>query len=107
MIEELDIRISKYRRYKYDILIKDGKKKRWISFGNRTTPHYRDTTPLKAYSFLDHNYLSMRKNYISKCSTLLNKNNRCRMNNLLDPLYYELKYLYDSQNEKLNMLCKN
>ena len=56
-------KISVKRNKKYDVY-KNGKY--LVSFGDRNYQHYKDKTPLKAWSVLDHNDKKRRDNYYSR-----------------------------------------
>lgn len=52
---------------KYSVLIfKDNKWRHLLSFGDSRYQHYKDTTPLKLWSHLDHNDEERRKNYYAR-----------------------------------------
>ena len=58
-----EFKISVKRNKKYDVY-KNGKY--LVSFGDRNYQHYKDKTPLKAWSVLDHNDKKRRDNYYSR-----------------------------------------
>lgn len=59
---------------KYDAILEHkqtGKTKK-IPFGDTRYQHFRDQTPLKLYSHLDHNDLKRRHNYLARHSKTFN-----------------------------------
>lgn len=55
--------ISRRKGKKYDVFKND---KYLVSFGAKDYQQYKDKTPLKAYSYLDHNDKERRKRYYSR-----------------------------------------
>jgi hypothetical protein len=55
--------ISPVKNKKYRVILSDGKK---IDFGDTRHFHYRDSTPLKAYSHLNHNDKKRRDLYYAR-----------------------------------------
>ena len=51
---------------KYAALIRLNGKQKLINFGDIRYQHYRDTTPLKLYSHLDHNDWNRKQNYLAR-----------------------------------------
>ena len=47
---------------------------RWIHFGDSSAEHYKDTTPLKLYSHLNHNDEKRKKSYLARAKGIRNKN---------------------------------
>lgn len=76
MIKEKIVKIEKSNRknkkYKAVIQSMNGKK-RIIHFGNIHYEHYRDITPLKLYSYLNHNDKIRRVKYYMRFSKSYNK----------------------------------
>lgn len=61
--------ISKVKNKKYSVYVKDPSKKsgvKLVSFGDKRYGHFRDKTPLKAYSYLDHNDSQRRAQYYAR-----------------------------------------
>ena len=65
----MDIQKSTRKNKKYMVII-DGKK---IHFGSSLYPQYKDRTPLKLYSHLDHNDKKRRMNYFKRHSGVSTK----------------------------------
>lgn len=55
--------ISKRKNKKYDVYKND---KYLVSFGDKNYQQFRDKTPLKAYSYLDHNDKLRKKRYYQR-----------------------------------------
>ena len=53
---------KKNKKYVADVII-DNKLYENVNFGDLRYEHYRDSTPLKLYSHLDHNDLQRKINY--------------------------------------------
>lgn len=66
-MQVLDLRKSnqKYKKYRADVVI-DGQTYRNIDFGDTRYQHFRDSTPLKLYSYLDHNDEKRRQNFYKR-----------------------------------------
>ena len=66
---------------------------KWIHFGDIRYEHYKDRTPLKIYSYLDHNDKQRRKNYLQRSMGIKSKGN-LTYNDPNSPNYYSIKYLW-------------
>lgn len=53
---------TKFKKYRADVLL-DGVKYTGIDFGDTRYEHFKDSTPLKLYSHLDHNDIYRLHNY--------------------------------------------
>ena len=54
---------------KYSVLVYDPIEKKYkyfLSFGDKRYQHFKDQTPLKLYSHLDHNDINRKKRYYSR-----------------------------------------
>jgi len=69
-IELKTIRKSTRQFKKY--MVKVGK--RWIHFGDNRYQQYRDSTPLKLYSYLDHKDKERKKSYYQRHGYTRDKN---------------------------------
>ena len=78
----ITFRKSKYKNKKYDVL-KEGKY--LLSFGDRRYQQYRDTTPLKLYSHLDHNDKKRKELYYKRFGKTARKDT---------PKWFSHKYLW-------------
>lgn len=72
---------------KYDAVLDDGK---IIPFGQIGYEHYRDKTPLKLYSHLDHNDFRRRMLFRERFEKLYKANE----NNLHSAIYWSWNYLW-------------
>ena len=79
---------SKTNGKKYTVLITDreGKIKK-INFGDSRYEQFKDSTPLKLYSKLDHLDSTRRKNYIKRHSGFIKPG-------YFSPVYFSMKYLW-------------
>lgn len=66
-MEVLNIRVSdrKNKKYVADVII-NGRLYRNQHFGDTRYQHYRDSTPIKAFSHLDHNDWERRRRYLAR-----------------------------------------
>lgn len=63
----LEFSKSKNKLKKYKVIVyKNNKKYKVVNFGSITHQHFKDTTPLKLYSNLDHNDNKRRLNYFKR-----------------------------------------
>ena len=60
----MEIKQSTRKNKKYMIMIDN----KWIHFGDNRYEHYKDRTPLKLYSHLNHNDKKRRMNYFKRHS---------------------------------------
>lgn len=67
---------------------------KWIHFGDLNYQHYKDRTPLKLYSYLDHNDKNRRQDYLNRSMNIKDKNGNLTYNNKNSPNYYAIKYLW-------------
>ena len=82
---------STRKNKKYMVISPSGKK---IHFGSASMEHYRDRTPLKLYSHLDHNDKERRKNYLKRSKGIKNKEGKLTYNDKESANYYSRKYLW-------------
>ena len=82
---------STRKNKKYMVISPSGKK---IHFGSINMQHYRDSTPLKLYSHLDHNDKQRRKNYLTRSKGIKNKDGKLTYNDKESANYYSRKYLW-------------
>jgi len=85
---------SKAKNKKYAVyVLKNGKKKK-INFGDIRYKHFKDKTPLKLYSKLDHNDKERRRRYLKRAKGIKLKNGELAYLNKNQPNYYAVKYLW-------------
>ena len=82
---------STRKNKKYMVVSPSGKK---IHFGDTRYSHYRDSTPLKLYSHLDHNDKERRKNYLKRAKGIKNKSGDLTYKDKESANYYAVKYLW-------------
>lgn len=82
---------SNRKQKKYSVITPSGKK---IHFGNINYQHYKDSTPLKLYSHLDHNDKKRRDNYRKRHSKILLKDGSPAYLNKEQPSYYSYRFLW-------------
>lgn len=80
---------SSSTKYKYEVILqnKATNSLAFINFGKTNKLHYKDTTGLNTYAYMDHNNLEKRRIYI------LNKTFDIRAG-YFNETYFEMKYLY-------------
>jgi len=67
---------------------------RWIHFGDTRYEQFKDQTPLKLYSNLNHNDAKRRINYLQRSKGIKDKNGNLTYLNKNSPNYYSVKYLW-------------
>lgn len=67
---------------------------KYIHFGDLHYQHYKDRTPLKIYSYLDHNDKQRRKNYLSRAIGIKDKQGNLTYMDKNSPNYYSINYLW-------------
>lgn len=81
---------STRKHKKYMVQYKDG----WIHFGDTRYQHYKDSTPLKLYSHLDHGDKERRGNYRARASKIRDKEGKLTYNDKSSANYYAYHYLW-------------
>ena len=66
----------------------------WIHFGDTRYGQFKDKTPLKLYSHLNHNDVKRRMNYLQRSKGIKDKNGNLTYLNKNSPNYYSVKYLW-------------
>lgn len=85
---------SKSKNKKYSVYVMKDGKKTLINFGQLGFDQYRDTTPLKLYSDLDHNDKERRKRYLQRAKGIKNKQGELTWKDRNSANYYAIKYLW-------------
>ena len=67
---------------------------KWIHFGDKRHEHYRDSTPLKLYSYLDHNDPKRRESYRKRARGIKNRDGNLTYLDKNSPNYYALNFLW-------------
>ena len=93
MKELYKIEISSTKNKKYSLYVLDNNKPKKIHFGNKDFKHYRDTTPLMAYTYLNH-YDNERRIIYLKRAKAIKKKGEYSWINVNSPNYYSVKYLW-------------
>jgi hypothetical protein len=66
----------------------------YVDFGQLGYEHYKDSTPLKYYSDLDHKDSERRRNYLSRASGIVDKHGHKTKDDPLSPNYWAIRYLW-------------
>jgi len=82
------------KKYKAVIYNDEGKKVKTLQFGSKGYEQYRDNTPLKLYSNLDHNDIRRKMNYRKRHSKILTKNGKPAYKDPLQASYYSFNFLW-------------
>jgi hypothetical protein len=82
---------SNRKNKKYQVITPAGK---IIHFGDSRMEQYKDTTPLKLYSHLNHGDKERRRRYLARAKGIKNKNGELTANNKESSNYYSIKYLW-------------
>ena len=76
---------------KYMVVAPNGKT---IHFGDIKMEQYRDTTPLKLYTYLNHNDEKRRKSYLARAKGIKNKKGELTWKNKNSANYYSIHFLW-------------
>lgn len=80
--------------HKYKVTIDKNGKKKTVQFGNKDYQHYKDTTPLKLYSYLDHNDKDRKQSYFNRHSKVRLKDGTPAYLKKYTPAWFSMKYLW-------------
>jgi len=81
---------STRKNKKYMVKVDD----RWIHFGQLPYEHFKDSTPQKIYSNLNHYDINRLKNYRKRAMAIKNKSGQLTYKLITSPNYWALKYLW-------------
>ena len=90
MTNNLEFQKSSRKNKKYQVYY-NGK---WIHFGDTRYEHYKDKTPLKLYSYLDHKDKKRRQDYLNRSMNIKDNQGNLTYNNKNSSNYYAIKYLW-------------
>ena len=79
------------RRFKKYMVLYDNK---WIHFGDTRYGQYKDSTPLKLYTNLNHNDNKRRQNYLRRAKGIKDGKGNLTYLNKNSANYYSVKYLW-------------
>ena len=85
-------RKSSTKNAKYDAIISDSGKIRYVPFGDNRYQHYHDRIGL--YSNLNHNDLKRRDEYRKRHSAIKTKDGKLAYQQLYSPAYFSFYYLW-------------
>ncbi len=68
--------------------------RKWIHFGDLRYEHYKDNTPLKLYSYLNHNDKIRKMSYLRRARGIRDKSGKLLYKDKNSPNYYAIKYLW-------------
>ena len=87
----MDFKKSTRKGKKYMVVAPNGKT---IHFGSLSNEHYKDTTPLKLYTYLDHNDETRRAAYLARAKGIKNKKGELTYLNKNSANYYAIRWLW-------------
>ena len=87
----MDFKKSTRKGKKYMVVAPNGKT---IHFGSLSNEHYKDTTPLKLYTYLDHNDEKRRASYLARAKGIKNKKGELTWKNKNSANYYSINFLW-------------
>ena len=87
----MDFKKSTRKGKKYMVVAPNGKT---IRFGSSSNEHYKDTTPLKLYTYLDHNDEKRRASYLARAKGIRNKKGELTWKNKNSANYYSINFLW-------------
>jgi len=76
---------------KYMVKTPSGK---WVHFGSSSMQQYKDSTPLKLYSNLDHGDKKRRTSYLARAKGIKNKQGNLTWKNKESANYYSIRFLW-------------
>ena len=86
---------STSKNKKYSVYVKgDNAKTKLIHFGDTRYQQYKDTTPLKLYSDLNHNDTIRRNRYLQRAKGIKDKQGNLTWKDKNSANYYSVKYLW-------------
>ena len=85
---------SSAKNKKYSVYVMKDGKKTLIHFGDTRYQHFKDSTPLKIYSNLDHNDKERRESYLKRAKGIKNKECNITWNDKNTANYYSVKFLW-------------
>lgn len=86
----MNIQKSTRKNKKYMIKVNN----KWVHFGDSRYEQFKDSTPLKLYSHLDHNDPKRRDNYYKRHSNEKQKAEALKKTSKNTPKYFSHKYLW-------------
>lgn len=90
----LKFKKSSRKNKKYDVYVYIDDKLKKISFGDNRMQQWKDQTPLKLYSHMDHNDPKRRKQYRARASKIKNKKGEYTFNKPEYANYWSYNYLW-------------
>lgn len=86
----------KMKNKKYSVYVKNEKtgKPKLIHFGDLKYFHFKDKTPLKLHSKLDHNDKKRRERYLKRAKAIKLKNGKFAYLDKNQPAYYSVRFLW-------------
>jgi len=86
---------SSAKNKKYSVYVKgDNNNKKLIHFGDTRYKQFKDSTPLKSYSNLDHNDEERRNRYLKRAKGIKNKEGELTWKDKNTSNYYAVKFLW-------------
>ena len=86
----LEFRKSTHKNKKYMVYYNN----KWIHFGDTRYEHFKDATPVKLYSNLDHNDIKRRELYLKRAKGIRDVDGKLTYKDKNSPNYYSIKYLW-------------
>ena len=77
--------------HKYTAILPDGQR---VSFGDKRYQHYKDRTPLKLYSYLDHLDPIRRRSYRARHGASRDSSGRRYVDVKYTPAWFSWRYLW-------------
>lgn len=85
---------SNVKSKKYLVTFYFNGRKHKVNFGQLGYQHYKDKTPIKLYSNLDHNDRDRRRRYLARATMIRDKKGNLTKDNPLSPNYWAIRYLW-------------
>jgi hypothetical protein len=79
---------------KYRVYFTLGGEEYVVDFGQLGYEHYKDSTPLKLYSRLNHGDKERRRLYIARATNIVDRQGRLTGDDPTSPNYWSIRYLW-------------
>ena len=86
--------ISPRKGKKYRVFFSLGGIEHVLDFGQLEYEQYRDSTPLRTYTGLNHGDKNRRRLYIARASKIVDRHGRLTADDPTSPNYWSIRYLW-------------
>jgi hypothetical protein len=89
-IQQMEIEKSTRKHKKYMVRYQN----KWIHFGDTRYQQYKDSTPLRLYSHLNHGDQYRRELYLKRATKIVNQQGQLTCTDKNSPNYYSIHFLW-------------